>query len=484
MLARIPGPFYYLAFCLLVFGLSPWVHATAFFYLPFILGVVLIFRSNLIYGLCIIMAYLSVEGAFKLFSQYDTVLRLAIDLLIICLLMRLIQIRLKDATGRKILEAPFVLLFFLHVGWILVEFLNPHALGLLASLAAYKVYISALFLYFISYTATETSDDLDLICWMALFLVLVEVATSAYQFSIGEAGLAQWSPYYHQAMGVRFKGAYFRPFGTSNVAGGGSTLIFLLTPVALSFLLKKSPRWAVAWGGLLLMAVSYILFISQVRAALLKALLGCAVTFLILFAKKIREVMFSFVFLVVLSVGVGLVVKFDDSRFQMAEKRLLALGQISKVWEQRSHGSFDSVVQIVSEAPLGIGLSRVGAAAEPFKELIQSDLQYGLSWSFADNLYKALLVEIGIPGLLIYMIFLIMTFYQGLKGLFSFAPLSRSMIFFQAGAIGTLLASFAGHMGSEGFLYQPESTIVWIFIGALAKLSQFKKNIKVPIVRT
>ncbi len=481
MLARIPGPFYYLAFCLLIFGLSPRLHASAFFYLPLILGAFLIFRSSLINGLCIILAYLSVEGAFKLFTQYDTVLRLAIDILIICLFMRLIQIRLRDPRGRKIFEAPFVFFFFLHLGWILVEFLNPHALGLLASLAAYKVYISALLLYFIAYTAIEGPEDLDLICWMALLLVMTQVVTSAYQFSIGEAGLTQWSPYYQQAMGVRFKGTYFRPFGTSNVAGGGSTLIFLLAPVTLGFLLKKSPRWAVLWSGLLLIAVTYILFISQVRAALLKALFGCAIMFFILFAKNIREVMYSFIFLVVLSVGVGLAVKFDDSRFQMAEKRLLALGQISKVWEQRSHGSFDSVVQIVSQAPLGIGLSRVGAAAEPFKELIQSDLQYGLSWSFADNLYKALLVEIGIPGLLIYMTFLIMTFYQGLKGLFSSLPNSRAFVFFQAGAIGALLASFAGHMGSEGFLYQPEATIVWIFIGALARLSQFKKFNKVPI---
>ncbi len=476
MIARIPGPFYYLAFCMSVFGLSPWIQATAFFYLPFVLGVVLIFRSTIIHGLCIVLAYLSVEGAFKLFTQYDTVVRLAIDLLIICLFLRLIQIRLKDSSGRKILEAPFVFFFLLHIGWILVEFLNPHALGLLASLAAYKVYVSALLLYFISYTAIEGSDDLDLICWMALFLLLVEIITSAYQFSVGEAGLLRWSSYYHQAMGVRFGGAYFRPFGTSNVAGGGSTLIFLLTPVALSFLLKKSPRWAVPFGGLLLIAVTYILFISQVRAALLKALFGCILMFLILLAKNIREVTYSFIFLVILSMGVGLSVKFDDSRFQIAEKRLLALGQISKVWEQRSHGSYDSVVQIVSEAPLGIGLSRVGAAAEPFKELIQSDVQYGLSWSFADNLYKALLVEIGIPGLLLYMIFLIATFFQGLKGLFAFSPGSRTIVFFQAGAVGALMASFAGHMGSEGFLYQPESTIVWVFIGALARLSQFKKH--------
>ena len=196
--------------------------------------------------------------------------------------------------------------------------------------------------------------------------------------------------------------------------------------------------------------------------------------FLILMAKNKREVMYSFIFLITLAVTAGFFVKFDDSKFKSSEKRLKALSEFSSVWENRSRGSFDSVIQIVSEAPLGIGLSRVGAASEPFQDLIQKDLQFGPMWSFADNLYKALLIELGIPGLMVYMTFLILTFLQAARGLFINLKSSHA-IFYQAGAMGALLASFAGHMGSEGFLYQPESTIVWIFIGSLVKLSQFRE---------
>ena len=311
-----------------------------------------------------------------------------------------------------------------------------------------------------------------MLCLMGLLLVVVQVVTSVYQFQIGESGLLAWSPTYKNAIGDRFRATFFRPFGTSNVAGGGTTLIFLLTPLGLGFFLKKTPRLTFLWGGLLLAGVGYVLFISQVRAALTKCLFGCAIMFLILFWKNVRATGATFILLLAISFLAFNFVKFDDSRFESSEKRLMALSEFSTVLAHRNPDAMSSTLRIVSDAPLGIGLSRVGASAEPFKDLIAADTKFGPSWTFADNLYKALLVEIGIPGLIAFMSFLTLIVFKGSKGLLLKNRDSTQVVFFQAAAIGAVLASIAGHIGSEGFLYQPEATVVWILLGTLVKIPE------------
>ena len=448
-----------------------------FFILPFLIGLFLISRSSLFDAVGIVFAYLAVEGAFKLFSDYNTLLRIAIDLMIMSLFYKMYQLKMSRQLPGKIFNAPHSVFFFIHVGWILVQFLNPYALGLIPSLAGYKVYISALLLYFITYSAIEKKEQLEILAFMAVVLVFIQVTLSAYQFSVGESFLLSWSPYYGRAMGIRFRGLYFRPFGTSNVVAGGTTLIFLLTPIAIGFLLKKLPRAGVFICGIFIAAIAYVLFISQVRAAMVKTAIGLGTVLLALSTTRSRNSILGFIGVVAVVAFLGQFADFNDKKFKMAEARLMQMTDAQDVWEKRSSGTNEATFRVLEEMPMGIGLSRVGAASEPFKHLIEADTIWGPMWAFADSLFKAVLTEIGIPGLLFYLLFLSITFGTGILGIIRSSPNRDDYVYFQAGAIGAILGSISGFAGSEGFLYQPECTVTWIFVGSLVKINEMLKRV-------
>lgn len=461
-----------------MFGLTALKIPAAALYFPVVIGVILIFRSSLIDGLLIVMAYLATDGAFKLMSAGSPGLRVAIDVLMITLFLRYIQLQLQAKNPKKIFGAPLSILFFLHAAWIFVQYLNPYSIGLVPSIAAFKVYISSLLLYFIVFSAVEDEADIRKLMGMCAALVVLQVVVTIFHFQIGEAGLIKWSHHYLGAMGDRFRGIKFRPFGTSNVPGGSSTLLYLLTPMSIGLFIMKARLWSYGVAALIFWGSAAALVTTQVRSAQVKCLLGISILFLVLALKRRGHKALGFLALIFITSGIALgQLELSDPRIQAVVARTNSLENFSEVWSDRSQGVYETTMQIVYRAPFGIGLSRVGAASEPFKDRIAADQVFGGFWSFADNLYKALLIEVGVPGLIIYLSFLFGTILVGISGLLSHTILKDEYLIFQGAAIGAVIAACTGHLGSEGFLYQPESGITWIFIGALVKIRDLSQNV-------
>jgi O-antigen ligase len=299
--------------------------------------------------------------------------------------------------------------------------------------------------------------------------VSAQIIVSSYQFQIGEVGLLQWSYNYKDQLADKFIGDFFRPFGTSNIAGGASTTLFLGTPIAISILVGLRRWYGQILAGLVLLGSIYVLFISQVRSAQIKLALALGIWVVTLgLHYKAKPLLPLVAFSLVASLLISLFIGFADPKFSAATARIQSLENFSAVWEHRSSGTYESIVEIIKRAPFGTGLSRVGAGSGPFVALIDANPYFGRVWSFADNLYKALLIEIGIPGLIIYLAFLFLITLEASSGLF-LRGTPQDVISYQGAAFGGVIAAISGHMGSEGFLYQPECTFVWLALGLLVK---------------
>jgi hypothetical protein len=66
---------------------------------------------------------------------------------------------------------------------------------------------------------------------------------------------------------------------------------------------------------------------------------------------------------------------------------------------------------------------------------------------------------------------MVLTYGTGVVGFFT-RRLPTEVLFFQVAAIVAVLGSIMGHLGSEGALYQPEASMVWILIGCLVRISR------------
>jgi hypothetical protein len=214
----------------------------------------------------------------------------------------------------------------------------------------------------------------------------------------------------------------------------------------------------------------YVLFISQVRSAVIKGLFGIFVTFLIVSWRRPLRVfawtgaLFAFIW------TLGFFLSFSDPIYSVAQDRLASLTNIEAIKEARG-GAWGNTLYLWENAPLGIGLSRVGAGAAPFKDIIAKDPEYGPDWAFADNLYRAVTTELGIPGLIFYSLLLFGPFFLLAKRLAASKEKRNSLRFLLAGCFGLAAASVLGHPASEGSLYLPECAYYWIFMGAAIKFS-------------
>ena len=403
-------------------------------------------------------------------SGYSLPLRLGPDLIIIALLFQTLRLGSLQPQKPRLFSAPFAILFCIHVLWALVEFCNPYSIGLDSSLAGYKVYVSSLLLYFIAYKAVEKEADLNQFSWCILGVLTTQVVVAAYQFQLGEAGLVKWSSLYTAALGVQFHGLFFRPFGFSNVPGGASTFIYILAPLSVNLLIRQKKLWSLIFCTVLLGGMGYVLFICQIRAALIKCAVGLGI-FLVFMALRSPKVFIPATAAMLLGIfSFSLLIGMNDPKLEVARKRVEALSNIQTVWKDRSEGTYDSTLRIVTEQPLGIGLSRVGAASAPFKDRIVNDQRYGVIWSFADNLYKALLIEVGVPGLIFFILFLGAVSIRAIWFLLVLwrDPTVTTYAWMTAATAG-VFATYLGHIGSEGFLYQPEAGLVWLLLGAVLK---------------
>jgi len=438
----------------------------------------------------VIFAYLSVEGLLKLLSNYNRVVHVGIDVIVLSVAAAWIvqAVVRRDAHLPRL---PWVPLILAYVAWIVLEVFNPYSPGLLPSLAAFKTHLTMIPLYFIGAALVRDRRGLLLMLGALSAIALVPYVTSVLQYVAGPQSVLDLSPRFWQNISFYHE---WRPFGTSAVPGGSSVFAFLVTPLALLLLIAPGLVRRLRWLAALSIALAAATFIvSGVR----QMILGCLLAILVMAALQLSRgrsrgiVAVIFVALV----GAGAYLGIQTYLTPISTENVRKYAQAPDIWRQRNvvdrlltmtntglylearEGGAAAIWFRVQHYPFGAGLGRTGAGAGALMSTITADPQSAqieneVGWS--DNFFADEIVEAGIPGLLIWVVIL----GGMIVGAVRLARRAQDpLVASSAAAIaGLFVTYFVISWGSQPLLANPSLAYFWFLAGVLASLRRMEAD--------
>jgi len=427
------------------------------------------------WAILLTFTYIGLEGFLKVVSNYHPVIHVGSDVLVILLCVKAL---VEGFSGGRIPREwpPLALLFALHFSWVLVSLFNPYGLGLVASLAGAKLYVSMVMLFFFGFYQTKSIRDARLFMIPLILVALLHTGFGIYQGMIGEQSVLDLHPRYAIQL-EKYQQSAFRPFGLTNLPGGPAVYLAFVFPIVLYFIFTIR-HTLLRWMLITFLPSGIFLFLlCQVRSSLLKMIVGSAIFLVGAFLYMARDSRKVGAALVTLTIAISGVIYFlpqlmavgveSNEDNEAAIERSLSLFDYGRVSESRS-GTWERLLKYGREVPFGAGFSRIGAAAGAFTEAHRNDPFYGEHYFFADNFWVTSLVELGIPGMLIMTFILLLLTWYGWQNVRKAESFQTRLLGFAL--FGPLFAILLGLYGAEGVLYNPDSSFFWFFAGVLMKL--------------
>ncbi len=427
-------------------------------------------------SLLFVFIFIYFQGFFKIVSNYHPIVHLGADLVLIALIFKVLIQRSLDSGIHHFKLPPLSPLFFIHFLWVGAVFFNPYSLGFVPSLAGSKVYISMFTLFFFGYYLTKNIKDIHKYFILFIALAVIQLFFTLYQGFIGVDSVISIHSGYQLAL-MKYERYAFRPFGLTNLPGAPSVYIYPVVPFVLYFLYFSQSYWVKLSCLLFLPLAGLGLFLCQVRSAIIKG--AFAVTFLVVtfftsrftFPKGRR--LTSIIGTVVVGALLAVVFpKLIESAVDSNEDNSRAVERSFSSFDMNTfssarRGAWDRFMVYIETVPFGAGFSRTGASSGAFQEANLNDRFFSKHFFFADNLFLTLLIEIGLPGLILVTLIILMVLGKGLKAWRQ--ETRQELIGPQLSILSCLFAIFIGSYGAEGIVYNPESAIFWFFSGVLLK---------------
>ena len=466
--------------------------------IPLAVAVLCIWLGRRLLTALVIFAYLSVEGLLKLLSDYNRIVHVGIDIIVLAVAAAWAL----DAIVRRhtrLPRLPWVPLILAYVAWIVLEVANPYSPGLIPSLAAFKTHLTMIPLYFIGAALVRDRRGLVLLLAGLSVIACVPYVAAVLQYVAGPQSVLDLSPRFWQNISFYHE---WRPFGTSAVPGGSSVFAFLVTPLALLLLVAPGQRRALRWVAALAIALGAATFIvSGVR----QMILGCVLAILVMAALQLSRGrsrgLFAVLFVALVGAGAYLGIQAYLTPISTANVRKYA--QAPDIWRQRNvvdrlltltsagmyiearEGAPAAIWFRAQHYPFGAGLGRTGAGAGALMEQILSDPQSAeieneVGWS--DNFYADEIVEAGIPGLLIWVVIL-----AGLTaGAVRLARRAQDPLVASAAAAiaGLFFTYIVVSWGSQPLLANPTLAYFWFLGGVLAALKRIEADVTTEVEAT
>jgi hypothetical protein len=454
------------------------------------LGLGICFFFPIQYSIFAYFVFLFLEGALKINSNYNPLAQLGGDILIAVLSLRSFLDRSSGGIS-KIARTPYFKLIVIFWVWVFLQYLNPFGLGLLPSIAGLKIYVTMTFFFFLCYHHLDR-ENFDALLLFLVLLGIGECAATINEYLRGQEWIFSIHPRYRTVAGLRFIGPQFRPFGTTAIPGAPAVFISILAPVATYLLIKpgKGLVTALICATFLLLGMP-ALILCQIRTSMVLFAIGAALV-AIFPGQGLRQryMRVAACLGVVISIVIPplQVILSDNVSPETANKVVAStlasqgikmkagqirtvLGRLTTLSKRNSYsgardGALAAMLRLAKTTVFGIGLSRAGAASSPWESRIAADPYFGKEWSFADNLYRYIFVELGLPGLIAWLLMAgAMTarlFKLALSKHSEDAKDGQHFLSWMCG-ISVFLLLLSG-FGSEGVLYTPVSAFFWLFL--------------------
>jgi hypothetical protein len=361
-------------------------------------------------------------------------------------------------------------------GWVLafvavvfVQLFNPANASLGHALAAIRPHVEWVPLFFLGYLVMRTRRRLRIFLMLLLVITAINGAVATYQSGLSPDALAAWGPGYAERVfgtgdvsgRVGFASnpvetPFVRPFALgSDINFGGTFGVLALSAAMALFALSKDRRSQLVVGALaggVVVAVAT----SQARSSVLAAVVA-AVAFLALATVlgRTARALRALVPFVALALLIGpLVASLSGfNRYEsITPNRVLAT-----TYDYRKE-SFSKLPTYIADFPLGAGLGSVGPA-KILEPRDNEDLD-------AENELNFLVIELGVPGLLILTLFTVRVLGLAATGLRKVRDSELRLLL--AAVAAPLFALLVGWIAGVATATSPGSPYFWFATGTLA----------------
>ncbi len=421
-------------------------------------------------GLHVLLSALMFDGMIKVLSGFHPVVHVWQDVLMISLFLRMRMAGFSSAPGWP--------LFVILGAWVFIQVFNPFSLGPLPSLAGAKVYLSMALLYFVAWRLLDPDSARRTIGWLVL-LGLLQACVAIIEDHWFQGELGRHVPLYLKLSKGGFLDDLFRPSGTTSGPGGPSIWMYLTMPLACFVISERRYTLPFRVAGAALLGLGTVtLFLCQTRLSMVLAFSTCGFFFLnprvslTTFSRRtvVAALVASFAFLAFVSWDRGTWVHLaapwvgGEERASYLFERSSTVASVDKMGAWRL-GAWGQMAILGDRTLTGIGLSRVGSAAGPWREQIRKDREFGPRWSFADNAYRMVFTELGLPGLVVWgLLLLSLALAIFSNGILRALPIDRAALCW-LGFSAPLIWTFLGGLATEGMLFAPNSSLVWLMLG-------------------
>jgi hypothetical protein len=351
-----------------------------------------------------LLLYVTLVDGFARLKTGEETLTLVRDAFLYAIVLGIV---VRGIVQRKPLSIPpmtaWVLAF---TAVVLVQIPNPGGESWFHSLASVRPHLEWIPLFFLGYSVMRSTGRLRTLFVLLLVVAGVNGAVSYVQANLSFDQFASWGPGYEERMlgtgdvagryFVNQQGDFFvRPFGLGGDFGFGGALGLLALPGGLALLmLSRRGIRRLLYAGLTGAAVFAILMGAQ-RTAVVGAVISIFAFAWLATSRRTRALGGL---LVTAAVGAAIAVSLAGGASAVLGRyeSILPSRVLETTYEYRS-GTLATIPQYVVDFPLGAGLGSVGPAAS-----LVGDARKDLN---SESQFTFLLVELGIPGLLLLLAF-------------------------------------------------------------------------------
>ncbi len=353
------------------------------------------------------------DGPVKLLFSSGNAISVTRDVLIFAVCLGAI---LRHFASRKETEVPplsgWVLGF---VAIVLLEAFNPNTGGTLKILGGFRQQLEWVPFFFFGYLLIRSKSRLRKLFILLGVIAAANALTSAYQVRLSPHTFAAWGPgYAEKVLGLNgVSGTTFasggagrvRPLALGTDIGFGGTVGVIALPCVLTLLAtaRRNRRWIYM---LLCLAAALAVGISLSRTAVLGAVVTLVAFAVLSFSigSRVARPLAAVLVLMALAIPLATVVSSTEGTAIFSRYSSIAGTQAASSATGYKSVSLNQIPVDIADDPFGFGLGTAGAASSFGGRTTVTLEGHGFS---SETEFNFLMNEVGLPGLLLWLTFVI-----------------------------------------------------------------------------
>ena len=422
------------------------------------------------------IAWCWMDGTIRGVFGSNPVIAVARDLILAVITVGWAVQRLGALNTDRLRPPPGTLLVALFTVNALLQIFNPFSLGLVQSLGGLKVHLSPLPLFFIAYDVIRRRGQVrSLFLFLTLATVVISLV-SIVQYEQGRDWTFAHFPGAKEVISLNVNASAgsglnsddtFKPPGTTTFGGGTASFAGFVFPLTFVMLLlsrgaRLSSRMR-GFFGLILFCFIITFFVNSLRSALVEAALCVAACSMFVGSRTRKRVLAGVGFCLVLGMigwGTSQTITHGGSSDRFGS----LLTNPQKALHDDRKTFFDQFGDIVTKAPMGVGLGRTGAVAGHFGT-ISTDIGFT---AFSEAYLGSMIYETGIIGAILISLIALSFLVRGYAALQRLTDVDDKLL--AAALFSILFTLVANFFFQPVLLVLPGSVLFWLFGAVLLRV--------------